>query len=50
MEHVSDLVTNGFPLRTEAKVVRFPNRYMDARGKEMWERVLGLLERCSVVI
>src|SRR5262249_26945032 len=34
----------GFELGTEAKVVRYPDRYMDARGAVMWQRVCGLLE------
>ena len=33
----------GFPLRTDAKVVRHPERYTDERGRRMWELVSGLL-------
>lgn len=33
------MVLPGFPLRTDAKVVRWPDRYMDDRGKTMWEKV-----------
>jgi DNA polymerase I-like protein with 3'-5' exonuclease and polymerase domains len=29
MRHASEIVLSGFPLRTEAKVVRHPERYMD---------------------
>ncbi len=45
MQRASELVLHGFPLRTEAKVVRHPDRYMDARGRAMWDRVFGLLDR-----
>jgi DNA polymerase I-like protein with 3'-5' exonuclease and polymerase domains len=44
MQEASELVLPGFPLRTEAKVVRHPDRYMDDRGRRMWETVLGLLD------
>ena len=27
----------------EAKVIIYPDRYMDERGKEMWETVWGLI-------
>jgi hypothetical protein len=41
----SSLVLNGFRLRTDAKVVRYPDRYMDPRGQRMWNTVFGLLDR-----
>jgi DNA polymerase-1 len=31
-------------LRTDVKVVRYPDRYSDKRGAAMWARVIGLLE------
>jgi DNA polymerase I-like protein with 3'-5' exonuclease and polymerase domains len=43
MGRASEMVLSGFPLRTEAKVVRHPDRYMDERGRQMWETVMGLL-------
>ena len=49
MAKASDLVLDGFILRTDMKVVRFPDRYSDDRGVEMWDRVMRLLlalERC----
>jgi DNA polymerase-1 len=30
-------------LRTDAKIVRYPDRYADKRGTAVWERVLELL-------
>jgi hypothetical protein len=44
MREASELVLPGFPLRTEAKGVRYPDRYLDERGRRMWETVLPLLE------
>jgi DNA polymerase-1 len=44
MQEASELVLPGFPLRTEAKVVRHPDRYMDERGRRMWETVWSLLD------
>jgi hypothetical protein len=43
MREASDLVLPGFPLRTDAKIVRYPHRYLDERGRTMWERVCRLL-------
>ncbi len=44
MREASELVLPGFPLRTEEKVVRYPERYFDGRGRRMWGAVWGLLE------
>jgi DNA polymerase-1 len=32
-------------LRTDAKIIRFPHRYTDTRGAEIWDHVLELLDR-----
>jgi DNA polymerase I-like protein with 3'-5' exonuclease and polymerase domains len=44
MREAGELVLAGFPLRTDAKVVRHPERYADDRGRRMWETVWGLIE------
>jgi DNA polymerase family A len=44
MEEASALVLPGFPLRTEAKIVRYPERYQDPRGVQMWETVQSILQ------
>jgi hypothetical protein len=44
MGRASEAVLGRFALRTEAKVVRFPDRYMDGRGQAMWDTVFGLLD------
>jgi DNA polymerase I len=45
MREASEIVLDGFALRTdEPKVVSWPDRYSDKRGREMWDRVMRLLE------
>lgn len=43
MREASEIVLAGFGLRTEAKVVRHPERYQDERGVKMWGTVRGIL-------
>lgn len=44
MAKASDLVLDGFILRTDTKIVRYPDRYSDKRGEAMWNRVMRLLD------
>ena len=43
MAEASAIVLGGFPLRTEVKVVRHPERYMDGRGRQFWEWVTAIM-------
>ena len=43
MREASRIVLDGFELGTDAKIVRYPDRYMDDRGATMWERVMELI-------
>ncbi len=43
MAEVSAIVLNGFELRTDAKIIRHPDRYSDERGEKMWETVWSML-------
>jgi hypothetical protein len=43
MADASRIVLGGFELGTDAAVIRYPERYMDKRGKVMWDRVLTLI-------
>jgi hypothetical protein len=43
MREASELVLAGFPLRSDAKVVRHPDRYSDPRGVRMWETAQSIL-------
>lgn len=36
MTEASRIVLAGFELNTDVKIVRWPDRYMDPRGVEMW--------------
>lgn len=44
MREASEVILPGFPLRTDAKIVRYPDRYRDKRGERMWETVSRLLD------
>ena len=37
------MVTGGLRIRVGVEVVRYPERYMDPRGKAMWQTVMGIL-------
>ncbi len=43
MQKAGEIVLEGFELRTDVDVVRWPDRYMDERGVDMWERVSRLV-------
>ena len=45
MRRASRVVLDGHELRTDATIVRYPNRYIDKRGIQMWADVLDLLAR-----
>ena len=47
MRQASEIVLGGFSLRSDADIVRYPDRYMDKRGLKMWETVTAILERVS---
>lgn len=50
MREASQIVLDGFELRTDTFVVRHPDRFMDERGNIMWRRVMTLLDRVEVDI
>jgi hypothetical protein len=45
MAQASEIVLGGFKLRTDAKLVRYPDRYEDPRGKEMWKTVWEIINK-----
>jgi hypothetical protein len=45
MAEASSIVLNGFQLRTDYSTVCYPDRYMDERGQEMWNKIWMILER-----
>ncbi len=44
MIEASRIVLDGFPLRSDAKVVCHPERYMDERGTQMWKTIQAILD------
>ncbi|MBA3672728.1 MAG: DNA polymerase I [Gemmatimonadaceae bacterium] len=43
MAMASEIVLDGFQLRSDVKVVRYPDRYVDPRGERMWTTVLNIV-------
>jgi DNA polymerase I-like protein with 3'-5' exonuclease and polymerase domains len=43
MAKAGRIVLAGFGLRTDVKIIRHPDRYMDVRGEVMWETVMKLI-------
>ena len=44
MAEASRIVLDGFSLRSDVELIRYPNRYADERGKVMWKSVMDLLD------
>jgi len=44
MAEASRTVLAGFELRSEAKITRYPDRYVDTRGKQMWTTVTRIIQ------
>ncbi len=47
MAEASRIVLDGFELRTDADLIRFPDRYEDERGAEMWAAVNRILQKLN---
>jgi DNA polymerase-1 len=45
MAEASRLILNGFELRTDAETIRYPDRYVDPRGRVMWDRTMRLIRQ-----
>lgn len=45
MEEASAIVLNGFRLCSDAKIVKYPERYMDEGGFDMWQTIHSILNR-----
>jgi hypothetical protein len=43
MAEASRFVLKDFELGTDASVIRYPDRYLDGRGKLVWETVMAIL-------
>ena len=49
MSDASAAVLGGFRLRSDVKIIRYPDRYMDERGAVMWNTVQHILDRSDPV-
>lgn len=45
MRQASQDVLGGFELSSDAKIIRYPDRYMDERGQVMWDTVMEILAK-----
>jgi len=45
MADASVTVLDGFRLSTDVEIVRWPDRYTDERGSEMWSKIMKLLPK-----
>lgn len=39
MRHASNIILDGFELESDAEIIRYPDRYMNPSGTEMWKLV-----------
>ena len=44
MAEASGVVLDGFTLRSDASQIRYPDRFVDARGRQMWKTVWEVVE------
>jgi hypothetical protein len=44
MAEASRIVLDDFEVRTGVEPFRYPNRFVDARGTEMWDRIMRFIE------
>ena len=49
MAKASRAVLNGITVRTDAKIIRYPDRYHEARGAAIWHRLRGLIPELAQI-
>ena len=49
MKQASAIVLDGFELGSDVKEVRYPQRFMDKRGAQMWDKVMRLIGQPAAV-
>jgi DNA polymerase I len=47
MAEASRIVLGGFELDTDVEVTRWPDRFADKRGRQVWQKVMTLLQQVS---
>jgi hypothetical protein len=50
MRQASAIVLDGFDVRSEARVIRYPERFLEPKGVPMWNRVMSLLGRRDALV
>ena len=48
MVKASEMVMGALACRVDAEIVRYPDRYRDEGGGEMWDRIMGLLAQSQL--
>ncbi len=49
MSWASSIVLDGFELRSDCTVIRYPERLSDPRGEFMWDRIMALLDEADSI-
>ena len=44
MREAGEIVLGGFPLASDVKIIRAPDRYTDPRGEKMWQTVMEIID------
>jgi hypothetical protein len=47
MAEASRIVLGGFELATDVEIIRWPDRFVDKRGRHVWQKVVTLLQQVS---
>lgn len=47
LAEASEIILDGFTLRSSANIVCYPDRYVDERGRATFERIISILERLN---
>ncbi len=50
MRQASSIILDGFEVRSEARIVRYPDRFLEPKGVPMWNRVVQLLDRPDLIV
>jgi hypothetical protein len=47
MQEASEIVLDGFVLRSKAQIVKYPDRLLDKKSRPIWDQVMEILEVCK---
>ena len=43
MIEASEIILSGFPLKVDSEIIKYPDRFYDERGSDMWDTIMRLL-------